>query len=465
MELIKNKNQMEDYNKDMGKLINLNEAESETLLNEIFGDEIIVFEDVQGSKIWVNWDGKEFIIKPKSINNDSINMIDLAMQNYYNPALEYLNSLDIRVKSLLNRRWWFCFEYFPDNQPANIEYGRTPKNNLVLSAIYKNGKYDFIIDEINEYSRLFEVDMLPVVFQGKLSERMIEAIKYFLNTSEDDLEYVFGEKSFAFFFYKILNPSSENSFLMENEFQQNIEKLIIRSKIKDVSFELLNPLYKRVSDSNSTDFVEIYTLILVNFLNFCQSIDMKDIKLKGNKKDEMYIYFICKLFNFYVGDLKQDLLDFDFIVPEFFDKEKFKINTELIENKFTKEYINESPKLEYIFKVILGSFSKKRKKAIGVFTENTVKLFNLFVDDISKYIDNHLNKIHELELTRSGLLDFGDFFDIQYDVDGADEVYPDVYDEFTKGGSSDKKKKGKGGKGPAIPEGQEVEEEPKAPIK
>jgi hypothetical protein len=456
---------MEDYNKNMGKLINLNEAESETLLNEIFEDEIVVFEDVQGSKIWVNWNGGEFAIKPKSISNEPINMIDLAMQNYYNPALEYLNSLDVRVKSLLNKKWWFCFEYFPDNQPANIEYERTPKNNLVLTTIYKSGKYDFIIDEIDEYSRLFEVDMLPIVFQGRLSERMIEAIKYFLNTGEEDLEYVFGEKSFAFFFYKILNPSSENSFLMEDEFQQNVEKLIIRSKIKDVSFELLNPLYKRVSDSNSTDFVEIYTLILVNFLNFCQSLDMKDIKLKGDKKDETYIYLICRLFNFYVGELKQDLLDFDFIVPEFFDKDKFKINTELIENKLTKEYINESPKLEYIFKVILGSFNKKRKKPIGIFTDNTVRLFNLFVDDISKYLDNHLNKIHELELTRSGLLDFDDFFSIKYDVDGADEVYPDVYSEFTKGGANDKKKKGKGGKGPAIPAGQELEEEPKAPIK
>ena len=456
---------MEDYNKNMGKLINLNEAESETLLNEIFEDEIVVFEDVQGSKIWVNWNGGEFAIKPKSISNEPINMIDLAMQNYYNPALEYLNSLDVRVKSLLNKKWWFCFEYFPDNQPANIEYERTPKNNLVLTTIYKSGKYDFIIDEIDEYSRLFEVDMLPIVFQGRLSERMIEAIKYFLNTGEEDLEYVFGEKSFAFFFYKILNPSSENSFLMEDEFQQNVEKLIIRSKIKDVSFELLNPLYKRVSDSNSTDFVEIYTLILVNFLNFCQSLDMKDIKLKGDKKDETYIYLICRLFNFYVGELKQDLLDFDFIVPEFFDKDKFKINTELIENKLTKEYINESPKLEYIFKVILGSFNKKRKKPIGIFTDNTVRLFNLFVDDISKYLDNHLNKIHELELTRSGLLDFDDFFSIKYDVDGADEVYPDVYSEFTKGSANDKKKKGKGGKGPAIPAGQELEEEPKAPIK
>ena len=35
--------------------------------------------------------------------------------------------------------------------------------------------------------------------------------------------------------------------------------------------------------------------------------------------------------------------------------------------------------LEYIFKIILGSFNKKRKKPIGIFTENTVKLFNLFI--------------------------------------------------------------------------------------
>jgi len=429
----------------MGKLINLNDSESKELLDQIFADEIIVFEDVQGSKIWVNWDGNRFAIKPKSLASEEINMIDLAMQNYYNPAVVYLNSLDHRVKSLLNKKWWFCFEYFPDEQPANIEYSRTPKNGLVLSAIFKKGKYTFEIDEMEEYSRLFDTEMLPVVFQGKLSERMIEAIKYFLNTGEEDLDYVFGEKSFAFFFYKILNPSSEGSFLMEDDFQKNLEKLIIRSKSKDVSFELLNPLYSRVSDSNQTDFVEIYTLILVNFMNFCQSIDLNDIKIKGERKDEAYIYLICRLFNFYVGELKQDLIDFDFVVPEFFDKEKFKINTELIENKMTKEYIAENPKLEYIFKVILGSFNKKRKKPIGIFTESTVVLFNLFVDDISNYIDSHLNKMHELELTRAGLLDFGDFFEIQYDTDAEGDVYPDVYTEFEKG-AGESKKKGKGGK-------------------
>ena len=435
----------------MSKLVTLNGSNDQELLSSIFDNEIVVFEDIQGSKIWVNWDGKEFTIKPKSIGSESINLIDLAMQNYYNPAIKFFESLDIRVKSLLNRKWWFCFEYFPDNQPANIEYSRVPKNNLVLTALNKSGKYDFSIEELDEYARLFDVDMLPIVFQGKLNERMIEAIKYFINTSEDDLEYIFGEKSFAFFFYKILNPSSQNSFLMEDEdYQSNIEKLIVRTKKVDLSFEILNPLYKRISDNNSTEFVEIYTLILVNFLNFCQSFNLDEIKLKGSKRDEIYIYLISKLFNVYISEVKQDLLDFDFTVPEFFDKEKFKINTELISNKLTKDYIKESDKLEYIFKVILGSFSKKRKKPIGVFTDNTVILFNVFVTDVSNYIEKYMNKIHEVELTRAGLLDFGDFFEIQYDSDGEGEVYPDVYSEFEKGTGDEKKKKGKGGKLPVT---------------
>lgn len=442
----------------MSKLVTLNGSNDQELLSSIFDNEIVVFEDIQGSKIWVNWDGKEFAIKPKSIGSESINLIDLAMQNYYNPAIKFFESLDIRVKSLLNRKWWFCFEYFPDNQPANIEYSRVPKNNLVLTALNKSGKYDFSIEELDEYARLFDVDILPIVFQGKLNERMIEAIKYFINTSEDDLEYIFGEKSFAFFFYKILNPSSQNSFLMEDEdYQSNLEKLIVRTIKGDLSFEILNPLYKRISDNNSTEFVEIYTLILVNFLNFCQSFNLDEVKLKGSKRDEIYIYLISKLFNVYISEVKQDLLDFDFTVPEFFDKEKFKINTELISNKLTKDYIKESDKLEYIFKVILGSFSKKRKKPIGIFTDNTIILFNVFVTDINNYIEKYMNKIHEVELTRAGLLDFGDFFEIQYDSDGEGEVYPDVYSEFEKGADVEKKKKGKGGKLP-VSGGEEGKE-------
>jgi hypothetical protein len=446
--IYKNKNNNVDYNSNMGKILTLNGVESENILNDIFDNDIVVYEDIQGSKIWINWNGKEFTIKPKSISNDPINMIDLAMQNYYNPAINYFNTFDIRIKGLMPKNWSFCFEYFPDENPANIQYEKLPKNGLVLTEINKGGKYGSQTDELQEYARLFGVDTLPIIFEGRLSNTMKEAIKYFINTSEKDLEYVFGEQSFAFFFYKILNPNSDSSFLMNDKFQDNLEKIVVRVKGKDVSFEILNPLYTRISSENSTEFTDVYTLILLNFLTFCQSVNLDDIKLKGERRDLLYIYLICKLFNIYVADVREDLEAFEFIIPQFFDKEKFKINRELIGNKLTREIIDESDKLEYIFKCILGSLNKKRKKPIGVFTDNTVILFNNFVDRINTLLDNQLKKMREVQITQAGLLDFGDFFEIQYDKDAAGDVYPDVYDEIEK--SKEEKKKGKEGLKPGF---------------
>lgn len=427
----------------MSKLVTLNKEKSDEILNNLFNDDIIVLEDVQGSKIWVNWDGKKFRIKSKSIKNDDINIIDLAIQNYYNFAMDYFNSMDNRVKGLLNKKWWFCFEYFPDQQPANIEYSRVPKNKLVLTGIWKNKKFQVNLDEIEEYARLLDVDAIPVIFNGKLTEEMKEAITYFLNTSKEDLEFVFEEKSFAFFFYKLLNPFSKNSFLMEDDFQNNVEKLIIRSKIGDISFELLNPLYERISSANDTEFVEIYTLILVNFLNFSQSITLKDIRLKSKRKDEMYIELICNMFNKYMLNVKSDLINFQFAIPEFFDKEKFKINKELIPNAITRQHLESDSKIEYIFKIILGSFKKKKKKAIGIFEEKTVVVFNKYIDDISKFIDTCLKIEQQRTATKKGLVDFGEYFDIKYDTDGEGNVYPDIYSEFEKGKLNKKSKKKK----------------------
>jgi len=423
----------------------LNNFNDESIVKNLFEKEIILCEDIQGSKILVNWNGKEFIIKTKSINSEPLNLIDLSLQKYYNPAINYFNTFDSRIKGLMPKNWWFIFEYFPDETPANIQYEKLPKNGLVLIEINKSGKYGSQTDELQEYARLFDVDSLPIIYQGKLSDTQKEAITYFLNTSEEDLEYVFGESSFSFFFYKILNPSSSGSFLMIDKFQENLEKIIIKSKgDEELSFQILNPLYKRVSSENVTEFTEVYTLILVNFLTFCQSVNIEELKLKGETREEIYLYLICKLYNMYISDVKEDLINFDFVVPQFFDKEKFKINVEMIPNKLTKEIIEENSKLEYIFKCVLSSFNKKKKKPIGVFTESTVNLFNKFVDKISLLIDNNLKKMREVQLRKDGsLLDFSTFFEIPYSKDSQGDVYPEVWDEIQKKEETSKKKKDK----------------------
>src|SRR5574344_205757 len=112
----------------MSKLIKINSDTDKSFLNMLFDNDIIVYEDVQGSKIWVNFNTYIFTIKQKSLSNDPINLADIAMQKFYSYAIEFFNTLEKRILLLLNKNWWFCFEYFPDEQPANIRYDFLPKN-------------------------------------------------------------------------------------------------------------------------------------------------------------------------------------------------------------------------------------------------------------------------------------------------------------------------------------------------
>lgn len=445
----------------MGKLITLNDVKDTSVINKIFDNKIIVIEDIQGSKIFVNWTGENIQIKPKNLTNEPINLVDLALQKFYNKCIDHFSSLDKRVKSLLNKNWWFQFEYFPDEQPANINYDRVPLNNLVLTGIAKNGKFNYTYEELVEYSTLLNVNHIPILFKGQLSNLQKEAVSYFLNTSKNDLDYIFDETSFTYFFYKLLNPSLQSSFLMNNEnFQENLEKLIIKLDIAndDISFQILNPLYEKVSDTNSTEFVEVYSLMLLNFLQFCQLVDFKKIKLSSKRRDELYLELICKIFNIYIGNVKDDILGFNFVIPKFFNKDKFKLNIEVLPNKLTKEYVEENPKIEYLFKIILGSFNKKRKKEIGVFTKNTLDLFNRFVDKVNAFIDYNLNISHEIELAKSGLLNFDDYYKIKWDEDAEGKVYTNVADEIEEMEEKSKKKPAVYGKEEFEP--IDIEEEP-----
>lgn len=437
----------------MTKIIKLNE-DPQDFIGILRDKELLIYEDVQGAQIFVRYDGKKFIIRPKSINGEDLNFVDLAIQNFYNPAFIYLHTLPNYVTNLLSPTWWFCFEYFPDNQPAHIEYKRQPKNNLILTCIVKGSKYVYNYDEILEYAKLFNVDSLPVIFKGKLSEKQLEIINLFLNTSEKDLEYVFGEENFAYFFYQLLNPSVENSFLMD-DFNSNLEKIIIKINNNDeYSFELLNPTYQKMSLSNKTEYLETYTLILLNFLEYLQLVDYKKIKLSSITKDELYIELICNIFNNYIENIKKDIESWNLVVPSFFTDDKFRININLIKDEKTKEFLKSDSKIEYIFKVILGSYNKKKKKPIGIFNEKTIEHFNREIDEISKYLDMVLKINREYFLQKHDLLDFKDYFKINYNTDADNMVYPDVYSNLVDEleGENKKKKGSPEKKQPELPE-------------
>jgi hypothetical protein len=424
----------------MTQIIKLNN-QPDDLIDLLKDKELLIYEDIQGAQVFARWTGQKFEIKPKSLNSDPLNFVDLAIQKFYGFIFSYLHSLPDYVTNLLSTNWWFCFEYFPDLQPAHIEYKKLPKNNLILSCIVKGTRYKYNFSEIEEYAKLFDVDPLPVIFKGKLNDKQLEVINLFLHTSENDLEYVFGEDNFAYFFYKILNPQLDNSFLMD-DFNENLEKIIIKiDGVDEQTFEILNPSYEKMELSNKTEYLETYSLILLNFLEFLQLVSFDKLKLKEITKDELYIELISAVFNEYIENIKREIKDWNLSIPEFFTEDKFKINTFLLKNKETIDLVKSDVKIEYLFKLILSSFNKKKKKPIGIFNEKTTELFNNEVDKISKFLDDVLKINREYLLRNNDLLNFKDYFKINYNTDADEQIYPDVDELMDEIPGGEKKKK------------------------
>ena len=101
----------------IARIIN-DKVDAKEFSNILKDKQLLIYEDIQGSKIFCRYNGDKFTIKPKSLNNEPLNFVDLVVQKYYNQAFYFLHTLPNHVLDLLNNNWWFCFEYFPDNQPA-----------------------------------------------------------------------------------------------------------------------------------------------------------------------------------------------------------------------------------------------------------------------------------------------------------------------------------------------------------
>ncbi len=420
----------------MKRILNLNDITDTTqLVNLLDNKTLCIYEDIQGSKIYVNWNGTDFVIKPKSLSNDILNIIDLTIQKYYESVIVMFNSLPDRIKDLFPKNWWFCFEYFPDEQPANIQYDRMPKNGLILIGIVKEeskNKKSWSVrwEELKEWADLLKVDVTPIIFKGKLTKEQIDKITQFVNTTSNDLEFIFDENNFSKFFYKLLNPDETSSFLMVNKYQENAEKLIISILETDeiLSFQLLNPLYQKICPTDKTEHIEIYSLILLKFMEWIQSKNLASIKLEGSTVYDLYLNLMCKLWNNWVTTYLIDVSELQFDIPKFFKDDKFKVNINNIKNAKTRALLVKDEKYEYLFKVIVGSFFKHRYKEIGLFSKQTLNVFNSIVDMVARIIDNHFNISSEIELKKKGFLTFNDFDNtnvaINYDID--------VYDAFAE---------------------------------
>ena len=279
------------------------------------------------------------------------------------------------------------------------------------------------------------------MYRGRLMEKQLDAINYFLHTSEKDIQLFFKDISFTEFFYKLLNPATSASFLKNNTFNDNLQKIVMRyGKDQETTLEILNPIYQKMQLKTDSEFSDVYSLLLFNFMQWLLTIDLNTVESSGTSREIIYINLISKLFNMYCNKYEQNIIDFSFTVPEFFNSDKFRVNQGLIKNQTTIELLNKHSKLEYLFKILLSNFQREQKKQIGIINEIALEHLNNLIRKIQIKIEEQLNYNTNIDRYSFKYHDLNNYPNIKWEQDHKGHVMTDMCSLFPDNNDTDKKK-------------------------
>lgn len=347
-----------------------------------------------------------------------ISLIDRTLMRYYEKPISHFTSLSEDVINKMPAGWRFGFEYFINEKPQEISYDRVPKNHLVLSYIHvKNGAGKILRtmqekEDLDQWADLLQVERSPIIFQGVLSDDQKIKVLEFLDTPFDKLSQKFKTESFVKYIVSVLNPGLKKTVLNE-DLDKPIEGIVFRFGTGDndvVLAKMVDPVFfemakQKVSDKDESTMNDIFYITLIELANFFETLNFNKLKPRGKTFEERYINFICQAFNYLVEEKGDYYEGVDFNEPSFMKKKEFDINLDFIPNQETKDNIAKSDSLKKLFKIMLASFRKRKKRANGAFTQEVIRQFNGTVDKINNHLSHGLKE--------SEIPTFGEFLSVK----------------------------------------------------
>ena len=332
-----------------------------------------------------------------------ITLVDRTLMKYYEKPINYIESLPPHILNEIPRGWRFGLEYFSNNQPVEIAYDRLPKNNLILSYIHTkndNGKPGSTIqdqEQLDNWADILGVERPPIVFQGMLTDDQKNQILDFLRTPFGDLVSEFKTKSFVRYIIGVLNPEAKTSAL-NNDLDKPIEGIVFRfgeddngkepilSKMVDPVFtEMAKEKYNKKSEEKPSDFLG---LTIMDIMNFILEEGVETFNVSGDSDDERYISFMSDVFIKFLSEYAYKYRGADFQEPDYLKKDEFRLNLDMIKDKRVLKYLDTDDSYESLFKLMLNSFRKIRKRASGIITAGIIDQFNIVVSDIERVVGN-----------------------------------------------------------------------------
>lgn len=413
-------------------LLEIYKKKGRDFLDKLFDGYVTINEKLDASAFSIEKDpvSKEIGFYKRNAN-EAISLVDRTLMRYYEKPIAHFTSLTNDIMEKLPSGWRFGFEYFVNEQPQEISYDRAPKNGLVLSYIHvKNGAGKTLRTiqekvELDAWADLLQVERSPILFQGQLNNDQKISILEFLDTPGEELSAKYKTDSFVKFIVSVLNPKIKKTLLNEN-LTKPIEGIVFRFGTDDndvVLAKIMDPIFEemakqKVHDKEANKMNDIFYMTIIDLANFIEGLNFKKFTPRGKTFEERYINFICQAFNELIAQKGDDYLDVDFNEPSFMKKEEFDLNTDFIKDQTTLSNILKNDSFKKLFKIMLSSFRKRKKKPVGVFTQEVIKQFNGTINKIQEHLAHGLRE--------SEVPTFGQFLDIR-----GREVEEDVDEEDT----------------------------------
>ena len=384
-------------------------------IDNLFDSFVTVNEKMDGSSFNFERDRETGKFKFfKRNQNEPITLVDRTISKYYEKPIQYIESLPPHIIEKIPRGWRFGMEYFSNTKPVEIAYDHLPKNNLILSYVHKkdqNGKIAETIqskEELDSWADLIGIERPPIVFQGKLDNDQKSKILDFLNTPFKELVEKYKTNSFVSFIIGVLNPDLEKTAL-NNDTEKSIEGIVFRfgdpgKEEEPVLAKMVDPVFTQLAkDKASTrasqkpsDFLGV---TILDVMNFVLENGIDSFESEGDTEDKRYVSFISDVFVRFIDQHGSKYKGTDFEEPSYLKKDEFRLNRDILDDERVKSLLDEDDAYEPLFKLILNSFRKIRKRPSGIISGDVIEQFNMVVRDINKYIERKEKKgVNESEI-------------------------------------------------------------------
>jgi len=381
----------------------IKDKKGQEFIDNLLNQYVIVAEKLDGMRFSLQKDENGNIQYFKRDGKNPISKIDRTLMKVFEDAINHIESLDEKILDKIPDDYHFGFEYFYDKKPVNITYDRLPKNKLVLTDIQVREfaqKPKKIIDDpkiLIEWANDLNVEEPPVLFQGKLNKQQKTQINEFLNTPINKLEEYFSTNSFVRYILSILNPDLKRTALME-DLDKPIEGVVFKfmdtKDDTDFMAKIVDPIFTKIVkekkniENNYEDIINFHHI----FIDWFKTIDLQKYKLKSNNNEDLYIELISLLFLDFINDKNKELNKIEFQTDNFLEKDEFSINLNNIDNKEVKNLIQSNPQNYHIFRLLLSTFRKIRKRATAQISKEIISPINDIITKINSYIMENINE-------------------------------------------------------------------------